>query len=137
MLTCQLFFSLFLSNLFVFELKLFLPSQKVLSSNRSECSKLWSLKHLLDFLFNLKISLISSSLNQEVNNPQSNLFNNIIDDRFIPILVDNIFNKFSNLVNIIPSDTSHRFDLILDRCFGIGFGILKVNIELILVLMLW
>lgn len=121
----------------MFELKLFLPSQEVLNSNRCERSKLWSLKHLFDFLFNFEISLIGSSLYQEVNNPEPDLFDNIIDDGFIPILVDDIFDEFSDLVKIIPGDTSHRFDLILDRCFRVGFGILKVNIELILVLMLW
>lgn len=135
LLTCQLFFSFFLGDFLMFQLKLFLPCQKVLWSNRCKGSELWSFKYLLYFFLNLKISFICSSLNQEVNNPQSNFFNNIIDDRFIPILIDNILNKFSNLINIIPGDTSHRFDLILDRSFRIGFSILEMNIKLILVLM--
>ena len=135
LLTCQLFFSFFLSDFLMFQLKLFLPCQKVLWSNRCKGSELWSLKYLLDFFLNLKISFISSPLNQEVNNPQSNFFNNIIDNRFIPILIDNILNKFGNLTNIIPGDTSHRFDLILDRSFRIGFSILEMYIKLILVLM--
>lgn len=118
----------------MFELELFLPCEEIFNSDWSECSELWSFEDFFDFFFDFEVSFIGSALDKKINNPQSDLLDNIIDDGFISILIDNIFDKFGDLIEIISGDTSHGFDLVLDGCFGIGFSVLEMDIELILML---
>lgn len=62
LLTCKLILNLFLSNLFMFKIKLFLPNIKVLNRDWCKSSKLWSLKYLINLLLYFEIGLICSTL---------------------------------------------------------------------------
>jgi hypothetical protein len=79
--------------------------------------------------------LISLTLNQEICDPQSDIFNDIINDGLASVFVDEIFDFFGDGVEIVSGDASDGFNVILQGSFGVGFSKFEMNREFVLKLM--
>lgn len=115
--------------------ELFLPCVEVFNGNWSKSSEFWPFKYFFGFLFDLEVGFVSSALNEEINNPKSDFFNDFIDNGFVSIFVDEVLDSFGDCNEIVSGDSSHGFDVILDGSFGVGLGVFEVEGELILELM--
>lgn len=67
-------------------------------------------------------------------NPVSCFFYDIKNNRFLATVVDNLFDFSNDVISVIASDACDGLYLILDGRIGILFGVLKHEIDLILML---
>jgi hypothetical protein len=120
----------------VFEIEFFFPDEESFDSNWSESSEFGSFENFFGFFDNFNFGFIGSTLNEVLSDPESDFFDDFVDDGFSSVFVDEIFDSFGDGIEIIPGEASDRFDVVLDCSFGVGFGEFELNWEFVLKLVL-
>ena len=116
----------------MFGIKFFFPSQEIFDSDRGECSKFRSLIYCFfddNYCF---FCLGRLALDKILMYPISGLFYDIIDDRFMFVVVDDFFDFIMNMYDIISCQSGNRLKLIFDGCFWIFMCEFEHEIDLIL-----
>ena len=120
----------------MFEIKLFFPDEESFDSDWSESSEFGSFEEFFGFLDDLSFSFVGSALDEVLSDPESDFFDDFVDDGFSSVFVDEIFDFFGDGIEIIPSETSDGFDVVLECSFGVSFGEFELNGEFVLKLVL-
>lgn len=67
--------------------------------------------------------------------PVPSLLDNVEHYRLLSAAADDLLDLFDDVVGVVTSDACDWLDFVLDRCVGILFGVLKHEIDLILMLL--
>ncbi len=120
----------------MFEVKLFFPDQESFDSDWSESSEFGSFEKFFGFFDDLNFGFVGSALDEVLSDPESDFFDDFVDDGFSSVFVDEIFDFFGDGIEIIPGEASDGFDVVLECSFGVGFGEFEMNGEFVLKLVL-
>ena len=125
---------LFLLDLFdlVFLVKLLLPYFERFLCDRREGRKFGSFKNFFNFFFHSLLWLIKLAFNQVLVDPGTSLFNDIIDDRSISILIYDVLYFVGYGDEVVPCNASKRLNLVFERSFGVILGKFKHDVDLVL-----
>ena len=116
----------------MFKVELFFPGEETFDSDGSESSEFGSFEEFFGFLDDLDFGFVGSTLDEVLSDPESDFFDDIVDDGFSSVFVDEIFDFFGDGIEIISGDTSDGFDIVFEWSFGVGFGEFKLNGEFVL-----
>lgn len=120
----------------MFQVEFFFPGVETFDSDGCECSKFGSFEDFLGLFDDFNLRFIGSALDEELCDPQSDFFDNVVDDGFPSVFIDEIFDFFCQGIEIVSGDTGNGLNLVLEGGFGVGFGELKMNGEFVLELVL-
>lgn len=114
------------------QIELFFPGHKTLDGDWGECREFGSFEDFFDFFDDLLFLHVGFSFNKVLNDPNSDFLNDIVNDGFVSVFINDVFDPFGDFIQIIPGDAGNWLDLVSDGSFGVGLGVFEMQVELVL-----
>lgn len=118
------------------QIELFLPGHKTLDCDWGKCREFGPFEDFFDLFDDLLFFHVGFSFNKVLNNPNPDFLNDIVNDGFVSVVINDVFDPLSDFIQIIPGDAGNWLDLVSDGSFGVGLGVFEMQVELVLELML-
>lgn len=114
------------------QIELFLPGHKTFDCDWGECREFRSFEDFFDLFDNLLFFHVGFSFNKVLNDPNPDFLNDIVNDGLVSVIINDVLDLFGDFIQIVPGDACNWFDFVSDGRFGVGLGVLEMQVELVL-----